>query len=417
MRAAYSGLQGQLTYYGWLVVGTVFLSSAISIGPGYAFGLFIGPLEEEFGWQRTAISASLAFVAVGSLIAPFLGRYMDGRGARPLMAWSLLIAAASFLFRPLMSQLWHWYVLSFLQYVALAGATNLPAGRLVSIWFPRTPGRVMGLTTMGNNFGGFAVPLMVGPMLALGNWEGAFLLLAGLTFVIALMSVALVREFPDDGNSKGSGKAGQAPQLTGLAVGEVVRGSTFYLVCFSLILGSFTYSAILPQVADHLITSGMSLETAARAMSLLAAFGMAGKFSFGYLSELVTARRMMMVSLTGQAFFIVMMVMFPTPPIAWLAVPLFGLFMGSYGALINLVAQETFGLKNFGSIAGLMSLAMGVSGLLGPFLSGQSFDRLGSYGPGFLAVAIMFVIGAISLIWVRRWTPEPIGPLPPEGED
>ena len=130
MRAAYSGLQGQLTYYGWLVVGTVFLSSAISIGPGYAFGLFIGPLEEEFGWQRTAISASLAFVAVGSLIAPFLGRYMDGRGARPLMAWSLLIAAASFLFRPFMSQLWHWYVLSFLQYVALAGATNLPAGRL-----------------------------------------------------------------------------------------------------------------------------------------------------------------------------------------------------------------------------------------------------------------------------------------------
>ncbi len=275
----------------------------------------------------------------------------------------------------------------------------------------------MGLTTMGNNFGGFAVPLIVGPMLALGNWEGAFLLLAGLTFVIALMSVALVREFPNNGNSKGSGKAGRAPQLTGLAVGEVVRGSTFYLVCFSLILGSFTYSAILPQVADHLITSGMSLETAARAMSLLAAFGMAGKFSFGYLSELVTARRMMMVSLTGQAFFIVMMVMFPTPPIAWLAVPLFGLFMGSYGALINLVAQETFGLKNFGSIAGLMSLAMGVSGMLGPFLSGQSFDRLGSYGPGFIAVAVMFVVGAISLIWVRRWTPEPAGPLPPERED
>ena len=189
----------------------------------------------------------------------------------------------------------------------------------------------------------------------------------------------------------------------------MVRGSTFYLLCFSLILGSFTYSAILPQVADHLITSGMSLETAARAMSLLAAFGMAGKFSFGYLSELVTARRMMMVSLTGQAFFIVMMVLFPTPPIAWLAVPLFGLFMGSYGALINLVAQETFGLRNFGSIAGLMSLAMGVSGMLGPFLSGQSFDRLGSYGPGFISVAVMFVIGAISLTGVRRWTPEPIG--------
>ena len=409
MRAAYSGLRGQLGYYGWLVVGTVFLSSAISIGPGYAFGLFIGPLEEEFGWQRTAISASLSFVAVGSLTAPFLGRFMDGRGARPLMAGSLLIMGASFLFRPFMSQLWHWYVLSFFQYLAFSGSTTMPAGRLVSVWFPRMRGRVMGLTTMGNNFGGFIIPLMVGPMLAAGSWRGAFMLLAVLTFFIAFLSVVLVREFPDTGASQGPGKAGSAPQLTGQAVGEVIRGPTFYLLGLSLMLGSFTYSAILPQVPDHLITSGMSLDVAARAVSLLALFGMAGKMSFGYLSELVTARRMMMVSLSGQAFFIVMMVLFPTPPIAWLAVPLFGLFMGSYGALINLVIQETFGLKHFGSIAGLISLTMGVSGLVGPLLAGQSFDRMGGYGPGYIAVAIMFAIGAISLIRVRPWMTEPNG--------
>ena len=409
MRAAYSGLQGQLTYYGWLVVGTVFLSSAISIGPGYAFGLFIGPLEEEFGWQRTAISVSLSFVAVGALTAPFLGRFMDRRGARPLMAGSLLIMGLSFLLRPFMSQLWHWYVLSFFQYVAFSGSTTLPAGRLVSIWFPRVRGRVMGLTTMGNNFGGFVIPLMVGPMLAAGSWKGAFMLLAGLTFVIAFLSVILVREFPDSGASPGKGKKSFAPQLTGQAVGEVIRGPTFYMLGLSLMLGSFTYSAILPQVPDHLITSGMSLETAARAVSLLALFGMAGKMSFGYLSELVTARRMMMVSLTGQAFFIVMMVLFPTPPIAWLAVPLFGLFMGSYGALINLVIQETFGLKHFGSITGLISLTMAVSGLLGPLLAGQSFDRMGGYGPGYIVVAVMFTIGAASLTRVRPWSPEPIG--------
>ena len=407
MRAAYSGLQGRLPYYGWLVVGTVFLSSAISIGPGYAFGLFIGPLEETFGWQRTAISASLSFVAVGALTAPFLGRFMDRRGARPLMAGALLIMGASFLFRPLMSQLWHWYALSFFQYLAFSGSTTLPAGRLVSIWFRRMQGRVMGLTTMGNNFGGFTIPLMVGPMLAAGSWKGAFMLLAGLTFVIAFLSIVLVREFPSAGASRMTGRVGSAPTLTGQAVGEVIRGPTFYMLGLSLMLGSFTYSAILPQVPDHLITSGMSLEVAARAVSLLALFGMAGKISFGYLSELVTARRMMMVSLSGQAFFIVMMVLFPTPPFAWLAVPLFGLFMGSYGALINLVVQETFGLKHFGSIAGLISLTMGVSGLVGPILAGQSFDRMDSYGPGYIVVAIMFAIGAISLTRVRPWMTEP----------
>ena len=110
---------------------------------------------------------------------------------------------------------------------------------------------------------------------------------------------------------------------------------------------------------------------------------------------------MMIVSLTGQVVFIVLMVRFPTPPIAWLAVPLFGLFMGSYGALINLVIQETFGLKHFGSIAGLISMVTVAPFFVGPLMAGQSFDRTDSYGPGFIAVAIMFAIAASALTRVR----------------
>ena len=105
--------------------------------------------------------------------------------------------------------------------------------------------------------------------------------------------------------------------------------------------------------------------------------------------------------------FIFMMVIFPTPPIAWFAVPLFGLFMGSYGALGNLVAQETFGLKHFGSVAGLLSMAGVISFFIGPFVAGQSYDLTDSYGPGFIAVAIMFIIAAIALTMVTPLEKEP----------
>ena len=54
---------------------------AVSVGSSqYAFGLFIEPLQAEFGWTRTQISAGLSFTAVGSLAAPWLGRVMDRRG-------------------------------------------------------------------------------------------------------------------------------------------------------------------------------------------------------------------------------------------------------------------------------------------------------------------------------------------------
>ena len=166
-------------------------------------------------------------------------------------------------------------------------------------------------------------------------------------------------------------------------------------------LGAFTYSSILSQVSDHLISKGMEQSIVPLAISLLAIFGMMGKLSFGYLSEKFTARRMMIISLLGQSIFICLMVIFPNPPIAWIVVPLFGLFMGSYGALFSLVIQEAFGLRHFGSIAGSMSMITVISALTGPFISGISFDVTGSYGTAFILVAILFTISAIFLTKIR----------------
>ena len=398
MHLRYSALYSGLAYYGWLVVGVVFLSSALSIGPGYAFGLFIEPLEDSFGWHRTAISLSLSFGAVGSLTSPLLGRIMDRYGTRPLMAGSLAVMGVGFLLRPLMTELWHWYALSFLQYVAFSGATALPVGRLVGVWFSKSRGRVMGVATTGNNFGGLTVPLMTGFLLASGNWQAAYLLLGSLAFLIAFLSLALIREQPPEA-ARASPDTPRAPTpaLTGWTVRDAVRSRSFYALAVAMTLGSFTYSGVLPQVADHLIVEGMSRTTVPFAISLLAAFGMVGKLSFGYLSERYTARRMMMVSLGGQVVFIALMVAFPTPPIAWMAVPLFGLFMGSYGALINLVIQDSFGLRNFGTISGLIMMTSVVSFFAGPILAGRSYDVTGHYTAGFIAVAVMFAIAVIAM--------------------
>jgi MFS family permease len=399
MRAPYGLLYAQLPFHGWLIVAVTFLASALSIGPGYAFGLFIDPLQDSFGWQRTAVSASLSFAAVGSLTSPLLGKFMDRFGARPLMAVSLTIMGTSFLLRPLMTELWHWYALSFLQYLAFSGSAGLPAGRLVGIWFAKSRGRVMGITTMGNNFGGFIVPLITGFLLASGNWEAAFLILAGLTYFVALLSILVIRERPD----RRPGPDGQwavgaiPPELEGWTLREALHSRSFYTIGVALSLGAFTYSAVLPQISDHLISQGMSRTTVPFAISLLAAFGMMGKLSFGYLSERFTARRMLMVSLSGQIVFIAMIVRFPTEPMAWLVAPAFGLFMGAFGALVPLLVQETFGLRNFGTIAGLISTASVIPFFSGPLLAGSSFDIADSYGPGFLIVAVMFALAVATL--------------------
>ena len=179
----------------WLIVSVLFMAAALFIGTAnYAFFLFIEPLEERFGWDRTMVTASLSFMAVGSLTGPLLGRTMDRYGARPLMVVSLTIFGVSFLLRPLMTQLWHWYALSFLQFVAFSGASILPAGRLVPLWFPKTRGRMMGITTMGNNFGGLTLPLVLAFVIAAASWQAGFLAVAAIAFTIAALALVIIHE-------------------------------------------------------------------------------------------------------------------------------------------------------------------------------------------------------------------------------
>ena len=196
-RALAANLEAWRLHYGWLVIVVAFLSTGLAIGSSqYAFGIFVEPLERDFGWTRIEINAALSFGAVSGAIAPLVGRLMDRVGARPVMVVSMSLIALSYLLRPYMTELWHWYGLSILLFVGYPGATILPAGRLVGIWFPRTRGRMMGFTTMGNNFGGLTLTPLAGAITTAAGWQWAFRAFGFAGALVALATLLAVREHP-----------------------------------------------------------------------------------------------------------------------------------------------------------------------------------------------------------------------------
>ena len=389
------------------MVSVPFLAAAIGTGAGqYGFGIFIEPLEETFGWTRSQISASLSFTAVGSLMAPFLGRIMDKYGTKQVMAISLALTAVGYLLRPFMTELWHWYALSLLQYSGYTGASMLPAGKLVGLWFHRTRGRVMGITAMGNNFGGLVVPPMLGGILTLASWQGAYIAVGVMSALMVVYALLAVRDFPssselgdqlDDLPRDGS----NSPLLSGVSVQDALRSRAFYAMTLAIVMGTFTYSAILPQIITHLVDQGVSLTIATTALSVFAIFGMIGKFVMGFIAERISARYTLMINLLGQSMFVTMMIWAGSPLIMWISVPLFGYFNGAFGALFQLVVQDAFGIRNYGSIMGIINMSSMVSFGIGPLLAGLSYDITGSYKFVFATVAIMFAVGALSLIQAK----------------
>ena len=393
----------KLNIYGPIVMVVVFLSSALSIGPGYAFGMFIKPLQSEFGWSTTEISFALSFAAAGTIFSPLLGNFMDKYGARKLMIIALISMSISFLLRPYISHIWHWYLLSFLQYYALPGSTGLPAGRLVGMWYPKVRGRVMGFVTMGNNFGGLSIPLLIGFALANNKWRIAYYELGFISLFLVFLTILFVREPYIVAEKNVNNKSDLIDIVNNdFTLSDVIKTKTFYLLALSFMLGTFTYSALIPQIPDYLIIKELPRNYLPFLVSLLATFGMFGKASFGYMSEIFTSKTMMIISLLGQVIFIFFIIYTDNYIFMWIIFPMFGFFMGAYGAVIHLVIQDMYGLKNFGTISGMILFGSVISFFGGPLLSGLSVDKTGDYAISFTIVAVMFVIGAILLLIIPK---------------
>ena len=394
---------------GALIIAVVFSSTAIAVGVSqYAFGLFIVPIEESFGWTRTEISASLSFAAVGGLSAPLLGRAMDRFGARPIIVLSLAVFGLSFCLRPLMTELWHWYALSFLQFATFSGMTVLPGGRLIAAWYPHIRGRMTGIAATGNNVGGLVMPVFIAALLAAMPWSEASMVIGITSFAIAGAAILVIREAPPATGARarrvdaaGECTTRSATALPDQDLRETVRTRTFYAVLAMITLGTFTYSAILPHALAHMVNKGMTNAAALSALGTLATGGVCGKLLFGWLSERFTARRMMMANLVGQAAFTALLAGAAHTGVVAIAAPLYGLFMGGFGALYILVVQESFGMRHYGSVMGLMNLGTVVSFGLGPLIAGVSYDVSGGYGAAFLIVCGLFIAGAVSLAFAR----------------
>ena len=393
---------------GTVIVAVLFSSTAIAVGASqYAFGLFILPIEEAFGWTRTEISASLSFAAVGGLTAPLLGRAMDRFGARPILVLSLVVFGASFALRPLMTELWHWYALSFLQFATFSGMTVLPAGRLIAAWFPRIRGRMIGIAAAGNNVGGLVIPVSVAALLVAMSWSEASLVIGIFSFAIAGIAMLTIRESPPGERTTPFEQIPQSTSLPNENLRDTLRSRTFWAILASITLGTFTYSAILPHALAHMVNKGMADATALSALGTIAAAGIGGKLVFGWLSDRFTARHVMIANLAGQALFAALLAAANTTALLAIAAPLYGLFMGGFGALYILVVQESFGTRHFGSVMGLMNLGTVVSFGIGPLIAGASYDTSGSYTLAFLAVCGLFVAGAAALLFSNARTEGP----------
>lgn len=402
-------------YRGYPIALVVFLSTGLSVGMAqYAFGEFSGPLKEEFGWSQTQLNLSLAFSFISGIMAPFVGNLSDRIGIRPVMFVSLLMITLGFLMRPFITELWHWYLFSSFVYAGFPGATIMPAGKMVGLWFPKTRGRVMGAVVAGNNFGGVTMPPLAAAIIATLSWQMAYVTFGMIMALLAAVAIFVISEDEDkiEAEMKRTGRGDQAQiarvaAKAGITVRQALTNRNFWLIMIGLVAATFTYQGVLTQLRQHFEESGFAPAVATSAVSIIAGMGIASKLAFGRASEKITARIATIISVALQAVGVFIIAQADAGLLMWVGIFIFGLGFGGLGALIVLVVQEAFGMREFGGIIGLMQVGMIASGTGAPLLAGSLHDSTGSFESSMLIVVAIFIVGIVALGLARPVRVEP----------
>src|SRR6187200_320942 len=142
-------------HYGWVMVGVTFLAALISAGTVGAPGVFIVPLQKEFGWSNAQISSALSirFILFG-LMAPFAAALLNRYGLRNVTLTAQLIVVSALVLSFAMTEVWQLVALWGVVIGIGTGMTALVLGATVAArWFSHRRGLVVGMLTASNATG------------------------------------------------------------------------------------------------------------------------------------------------------------------------------------------------------------------------------------------------------------------------
>lgn len=392
----------------WIVFGAT-LSMFVAQGPAllYTLGLFIKPLNQEFGWDRASISAAGGVAAISSAITiPFVGSLIDRWGVRAVLLPIVVLCAASVALIALTPKSIVLFLLLF-AITGVLGSGQGPLGyaKVVSAWFDDRRGLALGITMSGIGLGAAFIPQYAQFLIGNLGWRAAYAGLGLLTLMVAFPAVFVFIREPPKTRSVAAQSPSSEHRLPDLEVRDVLRGRCFWLIAGALLLVSTVTQGLVVHTIPLLTDKGYSPETAAALMIAVGLSTMAGRLLSGYLVDRIFA------PFVAAFFFLlpclgVYLLESTISPIA--GIISLGLASGTEIDMIGFLTSRYFGMKRFGQLYGYLFASFVVGSAIGPFMMGLAFERLHSYEPALwiFGALMLFASGAILSLGPYRYPVE-----------
>ncbi len=369
---------------GWTLVFAATLGVVLGSVPIYTTGLFMQPLEAEFGWSRTEVSAGLTVSSVlGVLFSPLFGYLVDRWGSRRLavpgsILFCLALAALSFAG----PSIWSWWLLWFALGWTLLCLKPTVWSAAVSASFFHNRGIALAIMLCGTGIGSTTMPLIANALIDGLGWRDAYRVL-GLGLILTVVPV-LWFFFFDARHADPKARRNTNPvtpaQHAGWGVREGFRSRQFYILCLTALIVTGVIVGFVVHLVPMLGWYGLTRDTAVTIASMVGITSIIGRLTVGYLFDRLPGPPIGMVSFLLPLVTATLFLLFPgSLTIAIVAVIFLGLSVGGeYDAIIYL-GSRYFGMRNFGTLFGFVAAGILAGVALGPLVAGMLFDMSQSY--------------------------------------
>ena len=388
----------------YCVLGGVLMN--LSLGALYGWSLFVPALLQDLNLSREQASNIFSIaVAVFALCFLIGGRLQDKKGPYIVSLIGSILFGAGFLLTSRATDLTGMYLAFGLVVGIGAGFGYVTPIGVITKWFPDRRGLVLGIS-IGAFGGGSAIlgPIVPG-LIAEHGWRPVMFGLGIFFFVATMIAAQLLKNPPSGWSPPGWNPAPGSPSASGASFSprEMLATSQFWRLLVAYALGTsaglMVISQLLPYAQEAI--PGVGVAIAGTAVTIGAFGNAAGRIFSGWLSDSIGRIKTLSLMVFISAVTLPLLGRIDSLLLLW---PILFIVYYCYGTQLSVYASTTadfFGAKNVGTNYGLVFLAWGVAGILGPKLGGRIYDQLQSYTRAFDIAAVLLVVSFVIIVTLK----------------
>ncbi len=402
-------------YFGWYVCAATVFVAFVTTGARSSFGIFIIPLEEEFGWSRFMLSSAVGTgFLVNGLTQPFVGRLFDQFSGRTVIMVGLIIAGLATASLSLtFNYLFLFFVFGILLSTAMSGASVTNTMALLAKWFHRRRSTVLGINVAGASLGGLTLVPFGMFLLQATSWRVTWAALGLIILVLALPMVYLfIRNDPadmglqPDGDTEEPTLANKLERKRGpIEVekwSESFRSWPMWQISAAYTVCGITTGMIAAHFVPYAIGQGLSGTLAALAFGVMMALNVVGGLGAGFLGDRFGRKNLLAAVYVLRGIAFIFLLLFPGATGVWIFALLAGFSWIASVPLTTSLTADVYGLRALATISGISFLCHQVGSFVSILAAGLLFDITGSYTLPFAIGGALLFPAAISAFSVRE---------------